>query len=122
MRRSRVIFHAVVLASLGSLFAACAPEQAEALRQEKAFTLGLPGVSFRPNGKVSVGLTANVTSNPKTTTAPSKPGLSVVSLGGGNSNAGSSGPSGTADPNGPYRDVSMSTMAINPFVQFFPWS
>ncbi len=90
---------------------ACAPEHASKVRQDKSLTLGLPGVSYRPNGKIGVGVTAGAASNQKQTVDNSKTGLSSV--------IGSSNDANSDEAD--QRQVVSSFVQISPFVQYFPW-
>lgn len=101
--------HLLIAVAACLSFFACAPTNAAAIRQDKSLTLGLPGASYRPTGKVGVGVTGGHVAKQKTTIDNTKTGFgSVVSA--------------TADENpGAQREVEASTYTVSPFLQYFPW-
>ena len=93
----------LVFAAAAPLLTNCAPERAMAIRQDKSLTLGLPGASFRPNGKVGIGSTFAWGTSDSTVTPKAQDGTTLVST--------------------PANDrlVTTKETQISPFVQYFPW-
>ena len=93
----------------------CAPDRARQLREEKSLTLGLPlGVTYRPNGKVGLGLTGG--------TGQTANKIDSVGDNGDPVSMGSSVSTSTSTtPKDGERVVKEHYTEISPFVQYFPW-
>lgn len=109
----RKIFGLLLFASLAPLVMNCAPDQAAKLRAEKSLTLGYPGVSYRPNGKVAVGMTGAYSSMGTKVTESTDDGKMSIS---GVTTSTNTTPSTEGD-----RVIAQKTTQLNPFVQYFPW-
>lgn len=102
-----------VVAALACMSSACAPERAEAIREDKSLTLGLPGASYRPTGKLGVGVTGSYGHREKMTVNTKERGVTALAV--------------NFDTNRPStlegdKEIDASHTTINPFVQYFPWS
>lgn len=106
----RLAAFAVIFAALSTTH--CAPERARAVREDKSLTLGLPGASFRPNGKISIGSTIGYSNKAKTTIDNSDKGMGAVVI----------TPSNDGDPGAEdERDLYTSNLTVSPFVHYYPW-
>jgi hypothetical protein len=92
------------LAAAAVASTSCAPERARAIREDKSLTLGYPGATYRPNGKIGVGATFGGLSDHKSTITPEAPAGMTLDA-----------------HQAAKRTVVTSETDINPFVQFFPW-
>jgi hypothetical protein len=99
------------LVAVAQLLVNCAPERARAVREDKSLTLGLPGVTYRPHGKIGVGVTMAGISEAKTKIDTQDSGIksSIVSS------------DDKSDHPDAIRDVKQSNVDVNPYVQFFPF-
>lgn len=101
----RSVRAAITLAGASLMLAYCAPTNAHAIRQDKSLTLGLPGVSYRPTGKIAVGSTFDLAHEEdldlNTTPKDSK------------------GKRDELPEND--REITKRTVGVRPFVQYFPW-
>ena len=90
----------------------CAPERAAAVRQDKALTLGLPGASFRPNGKISIGSTIGYANKAKTTIDNTENGMGAIVI------TPSKDDDAAAEDE---RELYTSYLNVSPFVHYYPW-
>jgi hypothetical protein len=90
----------------------CAPERARAVREDKSLTLGLPGASFRPTGKISIGTTLGYAHRAKTTINNTETGMGAIDI---------TPDDDSADLDEDERELYTSNVTVSPFVHVYPW-
>lgn len=96
----------ILILALAALFQACAPSQAEAIREERPVSIGYPAAAYRPNGKVAVGVGLDPTVGQEMKVKDTSSG--GLALTGNNSDD--------------VQDVKVRTEAVSPFVHYYPWA
>lgn len=112
MKSKTIIRLSVVLTLAGMNGVGCAPQRANAVRDDKPLTVGLVGVSYRPTGKIGLGTTyaGSGETNEK---------MSESSSGAGGIISFNSKPDEN-ETSYKERDVKTSYSVISPFAHYYP--
>jgi hypothetical protein len=107
-----IIKLSVVLTLAGFNGVGCAPQRANALRDDKPLTVGLVGVSYRPNGRIGIGTTYSGSAETNEKMSESSSGASgIISI---------SGKPAEKEPAFAERDVTSSYSVFSPFAHYYP--
>ena len=108
MKRAKILTAVGIICAIG-VQVGCAPNNARAIREDRSFTLGLPGVAYRPNGSVALGTTIG-SSKDKQKLNTAEDGIEAVT-------------NKASDENKVAfeREVEGRSFTVSPFFHYYPW-